>query len=58
MLFEILKALGLDLTNPLILKDSKTPEFLILAHDDVANRAGQKRACASRSSGWNWFMSF
>ena len=45
------------LTNPLILKDSKTPEFLIPAHDDVANRAG-RRACASRSIGWNWFMIF
>ena len=49
---------GAALTNPLILKDSKTPEFLIPAHDDVANRAGQKRACASRSIGWNWFMVF
>ena len=48
---------GRDLTNPLILKDSKTPEFLILAHDDVANRAG-RRGCASRSIGWNWFMIF
>src|SRR5208282_1646836 len=44
------------LTNPLILKDSKTPEFLI-PHDDVANRAG-RRACASRLIGWNWFMIF
>jgi hypothetical protein len=47
-----------DLMNPLILKDSKMPEFLIPAHDDMANRAGQKRVCASRSSGWNWFMIF
>ncbi len=45
------------LTNPLILKDSKTPEFLISAHDDVANRAG-RRTCASQSIGWNWFMIF
>jgi|SRR5271157_1194234 len=47
---------GAGLTNPLILKDSKTPEFLI-PHDDVANRAG-RRACASRLIGWNWFMIF
>ena len=51
------KGQGVPLTNPLILKDSKTPEFLIPTHDDVANRAG-RRACASRSIGWNWFMIF
>ena len=48
---------GQGLTNPLILNDSKMPEFLSPAHDDVANRAG-RRACASRSIGWNWFMIF
>ena len=47
-----------QLTNPLILNDSKMPEFWSPAPDDVANRAGQKRACASRSIGWNWFMIF
>ena len=46
------------LTNPLILNNSKMPEFWSPAPDDVANRAGQKRACASRSIGWNWFMIF
>ena len=49
---------GVRLTNPLILNDSKMPEFWSPAPDDVANRAGQKRACASRSIGWNWFMIF
>ena len=47
----------MGLTNPLILNDSKMPEFLSPAHDDVANCAG-RRACASRSIGWNWFMIF
>ena len=46
------------LTNPLILNNSKMPEFWSPARDDVANRAGRKRACASRSIGWNWFMIF
>ena len=49
---------SVTLTNPLILNNSKMPEFWSPAPDDVANRAGQKRACASRSIGWNWFMIF
>ena len=37
----------------------KMPEFSeFLARDGVANCAGQKRACASRSIGWNRFMIF
>ena len=47
----------MPLTNPLILNDSKMPEFWSPARDDVANCAG-RRACASRSIGWNWFMIF
>ena len=42
----------MDLTNPLILTDSKMPEFLTLARDGVANRAGGSgHAQVDRSDG-------
>ena len=43
---------GRHLTNPLILTDSKMPEFLTLARDGVANRAGGSgHAQVDRSDG-------